>query len=253
MADGRLPKAPLVEAIFEMKWKLDQISPGVKADPNYKLLLGRLYDRLCEKEYPFHEQLPTANMPDEMAPYIIQHRFRKKENGWPLFQLGPGIVTLNETEGYDWPDFKKRLSDLLTQFFASYPNPQRIQIEELTLRYIDAIDFNYSQNILTFLKEKIGMDIIMPDSLFIDTPIKNTPIALDFRITYPFPNGGATIRFARGTRHNKDALISETVVNSQGKGVPQKQEDINQWIIKSHDLTHIWFNRLYEKLLEQFK
>jgi uncharacterized protein (TIGR04255 family) len=192
-------------------------------------------------------------MPDEMAPYIIQHRFRKKENGWPLFQLGPGIVTLNETEGYDWPDFQKRLSDLLTQFFESYPNPKKIQIEELTLRYIDSTDFDYNKNILTYLKENMGMDIIMPKSLFEGTPITDKPLALDFRITYPFPNGGATIRFARGTRHNKDVLISETVVNSQGKGVPQNPKDIIQWIVKSHDLTHVWFIKLYDKLLERFK
>lgn len=253
MAEARLPKAPLVEAIFEMKWKLDQSSPGVKADPNYKLLVGRFYDRLCEKDYPFHEQLPTANMPDEMAPYIIQHRFRKKEGGWPLIQLGPGIVTFNETEGYDWPDFQRRLTELLTQFFASYPNPKKIQVEELTLRYIDATDFNYNQNILTFLKDKMGMDIVMPETLFKETMISNSPLALDFRITYPYTNGGATIRFARGTRNNKDALISETVVNSKGKGVPQSQEEIIKWIVKSHDLTHIWFIKLYEKLMGQFK
>jgi uncharacterized protein (TIGR04255 family) len=74
---------------------------------NYKILLGLIYDRVT-KEYPHHEELPAASVPDELAGHIVQHRFRKSENNWPLIQIGPGLVTLNDTNNYTWKGFQKK-------------------------------------------------------------------------------------------------------------------------------------------------
>ena len=68
MSRKDLKNKPLVEAILEIRWHLVQPPVTVQgpaqmmlpaADPHYRLLLGRLFDRL-QKEYPVHEQLPTA-------------------------------------------------------------------------------------------------------------------------------------------------------------------------------------------------
>ena len=40
-----LKNKPLVEAILEIRWKLQGLPPGPQVDPHYKLLLGRLFDR----------------------------------------------------------------------------------------------------------------------------------------------------------------------------------------------------------------
>lgn len=85
MSSQKLSKAPLVEAILEMRWKLVEQGPAVAIDPKYKVLVGRLYDRL-EKDYPYHEPLPAASLPDEMMGYVIQHRFRPTKDQWPLLQ-----------------------------------------------------------------------------------------------------------------------------------------------------------------------
>ena len=99
--DVVLQNKPLVEAIFELRWKLEERSPGIKIDPHYKILVGAMYEKVKDR-YPFPEQMPTVNIPDEMAAHVVQHRFRKAENEWPLVQVGPGIVTLNDTHGYTW-------------------------------------------------------------------------------------------------------------------------------------------------------
>ncbi|MBP8986104.1 MAG: TIGR04255 family protein [Syntrophobacterales bacterium] len=70
-----LKNKPLVEAILEIRWKLQGLPSGPQVDPHYKLLLGRLFDRML-KDYPEHEQLPTANVPDELVGHVVQHRFR---------------------------------------------------------------------------------------------------------------------------------------------------------------------------------
>ena len=76
-------------------------------DPHYRLLLGRLFDRF-QKDYPVHEQLPTASLPDDMVGQVVQHRFRVAKDDWPLVQVGPGVFTVNDTQHYTWTDFEQR-------------------------------------------------------------------------------------------------------------------------------------------------
>lgn len=78
-----LENKPLVEAIFEIRWNLEVdkefsitdkngLKHPTRVDPHYKLLIGRLYDKI-NTEYPYHESLPASKMPDELSAYIIQH------------------------------------------------------------------------------------------------------------------------------------------------------------------------------------
>jgi len=255
----RLKNAPLVEVVIELKWKLTQpsnsITPGIKIDPEYSLLLGRLSEKLSS-EYPFHERLPTASMPDEMANYIVQHRFRREKDKWPLVQLGPGILTLNETENYDWPDFEKRVKKVIEVFFICYPNPKKISISELTLRYIDGVFLDYQkENALDFLKNKMKINITTPQSLFKGTNVKNFPLGYDIRLIYPYSEkqSVASIRFALGKKYNKNALIWETLVSTQNRKGIQKPKDILSWFDKSHNLTHNWFEKICAgPLMESF-
>lgn len=99
MSQANLANPPLVEALVEVRWELDSPAPGVSLDPNYKILLGRFYDRV-RADYPFHEQLPMSLAPDELTGYQVQHRFRLAADAWPLVQLGPGILSLNDTAAY---------------------------------------------------------------------------------------------------------------------------------------------------------
>lgn len=108
----QLKSPPLVEVILEMRWRVgpasqpDQTSgrrgavsvvpAEMTVDPSYDLLVGRMFDRLSAI-YPFHERLPSAMVPAEMVPFLVQHRFRRAQGSWPLVQVGPGIVTLNDT------------------------------------------------------------------------------------------------------------------------------------------------------------
>lgn len=141
MVSQKLSHAPLVEAILEIRWRLqtNPAIPDMAVDPQYKLLVGRLYDRL-RQDYPIHEPLPTSVMPDEMLNYLVQHRFRKSANGWPLVQVGPGIATVNDTEGYIWDDFAERGRQLLQALADIYPDATwPLTVTGLQLRYIDAL------------------------------------------------------------------------------------------------------------------
>ena len=252
-----LKNKPLVEAIFELRWNLQESASGTRVDPHYKLLIGRIYDRVRD-EYPFHEQLPTAIMPDEIAGYIVQHRFRKGRDEWPLIQIGPGIITLNDTEGYVWVDFEKRIIHVLDTLFEAYPDAENsLKVSGLSLRYIDAIAFDFKKDdIFDFLKEHMKTNISLHQELFERGKVNDLPLDLDLRFSFPSikPKGAVHLRFARGERKESDALIWETMIRSVQEDTPKVKEEIAIWTTGAHDLTNDWFFKLIEgKLLRRFE
>ncbi|MBU0496705.1 MAG: TIGR04255 family protein, partial [Candidatus Thermoplasmatota archaeon] len=221
---------PLVEAIFEMRWKLQESDSNFLYDPHYKLVIGRLYDRII-KYYPFHEQLQSAEMPDEMASYIVQHRFRTEKKKWPLVQLGPGIITINDMEGYVWDDFEKRISYVVTAFFDAYPKQDApLIIDRVLLRYIDAIDFDFSSNdVLEFLGKMMNTKIELCPNLFKDTPVKKSPINCNLIFSFEMekPKSIIHLRFVKGVNNGIESLFWETMVQSVSDSPPKNLEEIS--------------------------
>ncbi len=253
MSRKYLKNKPLIEAIFELRWELKEISQGIKVDPHYKILVGSLYSKLKE-EYPYHEPLPASSLPDDMAGYVIQHRFRKGENEWPLIQIGPGILTVNDTAGYIWEDFEKKVLVAVASLFESYPEPESIKINSLLLRYIDAVEFNYqSDNIFKFLSNHMKTGIELYPDLFNGTGVESVPSSFDWRFSFPClkPDGIIHLRFIKGKKENADGLIWETMVQSTGEQALQMSDKIQQWLNDAHDLTDDWFFKLIKGELER--
>jgi uncharacterized protein (TIGR04255 family) len=257
MARRILKNKPLVEAIFELRWKLQEPVPGMKIDPHYRIIIGRIYDKLST-EYRFHEQLPTASVPDEIAGYVVQHRFRKDKDKWPLIQIGPGIITVNDTEGYQWEDFEKRIIQAVNSLFEAYPDSKdNLKLDSVVLRYIDAINFDFEkENIFIFLKEKMKTSINFYPKLFEGTGVKEQPLGFDLRASFVSikPRGAVNLRFVRGKIKEQDALIWETTVQSTPEDVPEVKDQIVDWVKEAHDLTDDWFFKLIEgELLGRFE
>ncbi|MEW5829325.1 MAG: TIGR04255 family protein [Chloroflexota bacterium] len=253
MTGETLKKPPLVEAIFEIKWDLQDIAPGIVNDPHYNLLLGRMYDRL-EKKYPFHQPLPTASIPTEMITGVVQHRFRIDKEKWPLFQLGPGILTVNDNKNYKWHDFKERVTEILNFLFEVYPAP--LSINSLVLRYINSIEFNFDkENIFDFLSQQLQTEIALPASLF-ETDVQKLPVGFDCRFAFKCTKPGAMInlRLARGRSQNNDALIWESFLTTTKTNMPSFPEGVETWLEDSHNVLEEWFIKLIEgELLRSFK
>jgi len=257
MAIKILTKKPLVEAIFELRWKLQKPTPDIRLDPHYKLLIGRLYNKF-EEDYPYHEQLPTATMPDEIAGYVVQHRFRSEKDGWPLIQIGPGVITVNDTEGYIWEDFNKKIKKAVSSLYEVYPESDKnLIINRLLLRYIDAIPFDFDKNDITkFLKKKLKTEINIYNRLFDNTQVQGLPLSLDLRFSFISnkPKGAVHLRFVKGKRKGSSALIWETMVESVDDNVPKIKNDIFKWVSNAHDLTDDWFFKLIEgDLVKEFE
>src|SRR4030042_1289560 len=90
---NKLINPPLVEALIELRWNLNSEN-NIINDPNYNFLLGMFFEKI-KNDYPLRINLPFSNMPPELIPYSVQYQFRKKENEWPVVQMGLGLLTNN--------------------------------------------------------------------------------------------------------------------------------------------------------------
>ena len=243
-----LPNKPLVEAIFEFRWQITR----EEGDPHYPLFVGRLYDRV-QSEYPFHEPLPSALIPLPAVTNIVQHRFRAKKDRWPLVQVGPGIVTVNDTEGYIWQDFGQRAKVLTKAIYEAYPEPQELRVANLNLRYLDAFELESNQNMLDYLSEKLKSTVSLPSQLFADTAVSSFPKTFNMMAAFATekPKGNIVVRFGSGKHDDKPALIMELAVRSESSDIPNMPEEFEAWVETAHKLTDDWFFKFIEGELER--
>jgi len=255
MASQQLKNPPLVEVILEVRWELqDGPVPQTKADPNYILLPGKLHDRLSNN-YPYHEQLPQTSIPDEISPYMVKHRFRHEKDGWPLIQVGPGILTVNHTKKYTtFDEFCPLAVSAVNQLFEVYPESESLKISSLLLRYIDAKEFDYKKDdVMTFLRDKMGVPLSLPGKLFETTGVEKVARNLMWNSSFPCrkPRGLATLKLATGVSNGRPALIWEQIVKSSHGDVPEMPKGFKNWIKDAHKVTESWFLSLIEGELEQ--
>lgn len=255
-----LKNKPLIEAIFEIRWNLEQQSP-LGIDPNNQFILARLFDRI-NTEYPVYEQLPFAAIPEQMVEGLVRHRFRS-ENGWPLVQLGSGVLTVNDTENYIWKDFHRRVINVVDDLYIVYPNKQSFRVKNLILKYVDAIDLNLEgTEVYDFLREKMKFNLSLNPLLFEKNSINKNPIQLNLQFAFKSnsPKGIVNFRIVKGEKIDnqenttRDALIWEITIQSNEPDIPEIPLNLSKWLEEAHSVAHNWFFTLVEgDLLRSFE
>jgi uncharacterized protein (TIGR04255 family) len=248
-----LNQKPLVEAIFELRWGLDG-PPGMAIDPYYQMLIGQMFAAIKES-YPHWERLPVAELPEGFTSFMPHHQFRVGADAWPLIQMGPGLLTVNDTEGYVWETFFPRCAAVIETLFRLYPEAtEKLRIFEISLRYIDA-DSLLGLSPVDFLRN-LKLNVDAHKSLFEGGRIGANSLGLGLSLAYPalYPKGLFQISCSQGKKHNQDAMIWETQVVSRGADAPRQPETINVWLQEAHDTIHDWFFRQIDgPLLEKYR
>jgi uncharacterized protein (TIGR04255 family) len=163
-------------------------------------------------------------------------------------------MTVNETDGYKWDDFRDRCEKAVKYLFDAHPAKQKFAVQDLTLRYIDAVEVDFTrESVFKFLEEKMKTKISLPDSLFDGGRVNSSPSAFNWHASFPHedPGGVVTLRFAVGQRSGKPALIWETLVQAARDRMPSIPDGFSAWLGKAHDLTDDWFFKLIEGELER--
>ena len=83
-----------------------------------------------------------------------------------MIQLDHGILTYNSTSEYTWEKgFKPDTIETFNYFSQAHPNLESLKLEEIQLRYINAIMIPPSLSFFEFLEAKLNTKMIVPDKI----------------------------------------------------------------------------------------
>lgn len=248
---------PLVEVIFELRWELESDpQSGRMRDRSYPMMYGSLYERL-KKDFPFIEDLPSVQAHPETTPFVPRHRIRKEKNGYPLVQVGPGILTFNGSKEYNWGSFKSfalRLIESIIDLFPQEGPPLNFIKSEI--RFVNAIRFDLArENPLSFLAEKLHVKIEMDPDLLAQTAVNERPNTLGVNLAYALekPMGNLGLSVHLGQLEGKPAFIQQTAIQSFGELVPVEAANFAPWLEEAHATAESCFQILCKgALMERF-
>jgi uncharacterized protein (TIGR04255 family) len=240
-----LPNRPLVEAIFELRWELlGTPDEKIVRDPGFEFLLGRFFEKV-RGEYPERWNLPAAQAPIEQIPFVVRHQFRTGSGTWPLLQIGPGILTVNETSGYEWSSFRARVARALTALFDAYPEgPPPLRPSQAKLRYINSIPLETVQTpLVRFLREQLHTSLSIDPALFEDPDQAENPTGLSFSMTFPRPEQRilGTVAMSTGRQMGQPSLLWQLEARTVGDWTPVEREEIESWTGSAHEVLVRWF------------
>jgi uncharacterized protein (TIGR04255 family) len=240
---SKLPKAPLIEIILELRWNITNKTDLSKI----QYLHGDIYSELKEK-YPYRESVVPPGLPMDILINQPFHRYRSAANDYPLFQVGPGILTLNTIDTkYYWDNFSDCAEELLKSFLKVFP----FDIGEKftpSILYLDFFPFDFDKaDVYNYLNQKFKINF---GQSFIKN--ENPPTDVNLGFYYTISDGDLSITFQKGQNNSRNGIILQTRIN----GVPLEPEveKIQSWYENSHNTISDLFKKLTAgELYESFK
>lgn len=245
---GGPTEATLCEAIFELRWALAAPAPDVAAlDPGFELLLGRLFERLRD-DYPDAVNLPAAGLPASGSGWAVRHQFRSAGRSWPLVQVGPGVLTLNDAGRFDWNRLGPRLQRSVAALFETYPAELHpLRPVAIALRILEAAPLDAERTpLLHALRDRLHTSLRLDPALFEDPGVAAEPSGLDFRISFPLQRveGQGTLALSTARDQHGPRLLWQLEASALGEGVPKDPESIQPWAERAQAVLTHWLGTL---------
>ena len=244
---SKLPNAPLQEVIFELRWKLDydpesqsQVDKEIQfAFSNFSALsVGKLKHRVI---------LKPSFVPDSLFVNRPLYQFWATENKYPVFQLGPGVFTINETEkNYEWKYFRSLILEGIEWLIKSYSNKLQFSLAEL--RYINAIEAtdDNQKDLSKFIADNLKIEII---NHVINAKLSDLQLHQRFKIDN---ENNLSLLVTNGLKNinQSKAIILQTSYNKTSN---ISLENLTAWIDVAHKTCSSLFKQMISKnLYEQF-
>ena len=249
---------PLIEVITEVRWQLQPLLaiPNAAIDPHFSVFAREFTERAKAGGFGLVERLVPEQMPTEMFPYAPLIRYRRSLTQWPLLQLGPGVLAVNNVPPYQgWASYRAYLEQAVAWLFATYPMPEKyLTITKLEVRYLDGFTktLGYS-TYLDFMNNSLNFGVKVPDRIAeLSEAPQNAVIAVEIQLPSVSPkNSMAVLKSSPGKVRNDDALIMELLCRTEHNADVQKPEAILQWMDSAHNLVRDVFNRLTSDELKE--
>lgn len=235
---SKLPNAPLLEIIYELRWNiLDKDDLG-----NFHYLHGDLFTEL-KNDYSYRESLVPLQIPIEVFKNQPIHRVRAKSKGFPLYQIGPGLLTLNtDDENYDWAVFYTWAKNLVDAFFKIQKSSEDREYTT-ALKFIDffPVDIN-SIDVYEFINKKFN--ISFSQNFFNEY---HRPNNLMLGYFYNINDlGNLSISFKHGQKQDtkENGIVLET--NLVGDIVYSSRKEVIRWLHDAHEFSSNLFKDLVQ-------
>jgi len=268
-AAATLPKAPLAEVVFELRWVLhggQGVPTLFQVDPGYLPAEEAFTAEAAGLGFP---SVRNMGGPGEMAGgHAIARRFYvAPDKEFPLLQIGPGIFASNQSSEYSWPSFKDQTLRGIKALLNSYPSLRSFSLKPiyLELRYIDAFDASLVGTIdfVQFLADGTTVEL-KPPPMFGDATVFSGPSSgrlLIARNLRAWKSSQFSIDLGSGQRKDEPILRSETKVFTSNDGVPALTSrhqrfltEIEKWLEFAHGVTSPFFKELVsEAAMAKFK
>jgi len=237
MPSKKLKHAPLKEAIFELFWKLPLDATNFPFDPEFDMALGKFQEQVKDR-YPVNKRLfpPGANFRIYPRP---GYQFWKGELEWPVVQIGPGVLTVNETEkNYVWdPNFRTSIVHALEAVGKSYSTD--LEFNKARLTYIDAVDYDPAaispaEFVARYLRTQIYTEYDPPG-----TP-NNINIIQSFTISHD-TSFNVSIQSGLNNATGSQAIVWTTVVETART---IKNDELLPWLDAAHKQASDFFVKM---------
>lgn len=239
---SKLPNAPLVEVVFELRWKLESKEELDK----HQYLHGDIY-ALVKEKYPYRENLYPSDIPLDVLAHTPTHRFRKEKEGFPLVQTGVGLLTVNTNDkDYFWKTYKDECIATTEKLFDTFDVVRNKESIVAVLQYQDFLVFDFEkENVYDYLKNNLHIEIRQN---FFET--KNNPYALNLSFQYPTEAGNLEIHLQRASNQNKENGILVKTIMLSSLAVNSDKLHIEGWLEEAHKITSRVFKEMTEGELQ---
>ena len=243
----KLPNAPLQEVIFELLWEIEFDQQGNPIDPEFEFAQGVFANQVL-KEFPLRKRTLPESVPIKIYPKTI-HQFWKGQNNWPVVQLGPGIMAVNDTEhNYDWkasfyPLLKKHIK-ILEESYG-----KELTYKSSSLRYIDAVEISDKERLELLLYINSNFNFELTNKFKIPGKLSHLNLTQTFDVDN---NTKISLIMNDGiNKFNKPAIIWQTHIVTNSR---KNKKDILTWVNTAHEVTSELFkNVVNKKFYDSFK
>jgi uncharacterized protein (TIGR04255 family) len=243
---SKLPHAPLIEVIFELHWHSNNPNE-LNADLNkFEVSLGGMFIAL-KQEFPKLIDL----RPDNQIPLGIfrdkpTHRFMAdgpNPLNYPIYQLGPGLLTVNTIdEKYDWDEFSAlilRVNESLSNLYQFDPNKELT----LVLKYLDFYKLDLTKDMRESYRELFKFQIDLGPAV----PENISPLLLNIESGYKTDSGTVNFSLKRGgmlkNGENVEGIVFENGIQLKIKA-ENYLETLKNWLSESHEVISTFFKEI---------
>jgi len=244
---GILSNAPLIEAIFELRWG----GVGGSFDFNQEKMNLDSFSKVARDAGYVIDETLNDSVPDNV-PRIPRKRLRKEIQKWPCLQVGMGIFTINVTNEFyrDWKEFQAEILFGLGLFHKAHA------VEDIratqTLRYIDGFQLKKAETVESFLKDKMALSVSLPQNFLLDVRNKEAPLNSRIVIEQKIdkPSGLFVFDLMSGQINGDPSVIMHSVVQS----TEQNLVNLKDWLTDAHAVQKkSWEEIIKPKFSEELK